>query len=213
MTTQSNNYPASLEVAYPAEPLDRMTTFFRIFYAIPILVILTFLAATGEGLINDASQEMNSSSTGIAGGLFAATALMILFRQRYPRWWFDFMLEFNRFSMRVWAYIALLTDRYPSTVEQQSVQLHITYPDVQQDLNRWLPLIKWLLALPHYIVLVFLSIGAVVAIIIAWFAILFTGRYPKELFDFVVGVNRWGLRVSAYALLLTTDEYPPFSLQ
>jgi hypothetical protein len=214
MTSKPRPYPVKLEIDYPQEPLNRATTFFRILCAVPILVLITILGVTGEGYVSsDASQEMSSSGLGISGGLFAATALMILFRQRYPRWWFDFMLEFNRFSMRVWAYLMLLTDRYPSTVEQQSVHLDIPYPDVKQDLNRWLPLVKWLLALPHYVVLVFLVIGAVIATILAWFAILFTGRYPRGLFEFVVGVNRWAMRVTAYALLLTTDEYPPFSLQ
>jgi hypothetical protein len=138
---------------------------------------------------------------------------MILFRQRYPRWWFDFSRELARFGYRVGAYLALLTDQYPSTVEEQAVHLEIDYPDVKNDLNRWMPLVKWLLAIPHYIVLGFLAIGAVFAVIIAWFAILFTGKYPRALFEFVVGVGRWGLRVNAYAFLLVTDRYPPFSLQ
>ena len=138
---------------------------------------------------------------------------MILFRQRYPRWWFDFALQFHRFSARVAAYGALLTDRYPSTVEEQSVHLDIDYPDAERDLNRWLPLVKWLLVIPHLIVLFFLFIGAFFAVVIAWFAILFTGRYPRGLFDYVVGVGRWALRVTAYATLLVTDRYPPFSLR
>ncbi len=145
-------------------------------------------------------------------GLFAATLLMILFRRRYPRWWFDFALELTRFGVRVGAYLALLTDRYPSTVEHQSVALDLDYPDAERDLNRWLPLVKWFLAIPHYFVLFFLFIGAFVAVVVAWFAILFTGRYPRGLFDYVVGVGRWTLRVEAYAMLLTTDRYPPFSL-
>jgi hypothetical protein len=137
---------------------------------------------------------------------------MILFRQRYPRWWFDFALQFNRFGARVGAYVVLLTDRYPSTVEEQSVHLDLDYPDAERDLNRWLPLVKWLLVIPHLIVLAFLAIGAFFAVIVAWFAILFTGRYPRGLFDYVVGVGRWALRVQAYATLLVTDRYPPFSL-
>jgi hypothetical protein len=138
---------------------------------------------------------------------------MIVVRLRYPRWWFDFARELTRFGARVSAYMALLTDRYPSTVDEQSVHLEIEYPDVEKDLNRWLPLVKWLLAIPHYFVLLFLWIGAIIAILIAWFAILITGRYPKSLFDYVVGVGRWTLRVSAYAFLLVTDRYPPFSLK
>jgi hypothetical protein len=138
--------------------------------------------------------------------------LMIVFRQKYPRWWFDFALELSRFSSRVGAYLTLLTDRYPSTDETQSVHLEIDYPDAKTGLNRWLPLVKWLLAIPHFVILVFLIAGVLVVTVIAWFAILFTGRYPRTLFDYVVGVGRWALRVNAYAFLLVTDEYPPFSL-
>ena len=144
--------------------------------------------------------------------LFVATLLMILFRQRYPRWWFEFGRELTRFGARICAYVALLSDQYPSTVDEQSVHLDIDYPDAERDLNRWLPLVKWLLAIPHFIVLFFLSIGAFFAVVIAWFAILFTGRYPRGLFDYVVGVGRWWLRVQAYAILLVTDRYPPFAL-
>ncbi|HSX17517.1 MAG TPA: DUF4389 domain-containing protein [Patescibacteria group bacterium] len=213
----AKSYPASLDIDYPDQPLDRTTTFFRIIWVIPIFVILMLLTASGNGYMNshihEASKQVSIHGRNIAGGLFAATALMILFRQRYPRWWFDFALELNRFSTRVSAYLFLLTDRYPSTVETQSVHLGLTYPDVKQDLNRWLPLVKWFLALPHYFVLFVLVFCAAVATILAWFAILFTGRYPKGLFDFVVGVGRWSLRVSAYAFLLVTDQYPPFSLK
>jgi len=213
MATRTSVYPASLNIDYPKK-LDRLTTFFRVIWAIPVLAILILLTATGnENFSNEAGKEMSQNGGGIVVGLFAATVLMILFRQRYPRWWFDFALELNRFSMRVSAYLFLLTDLYPSTVEKQSVHLELTYPDVKQDLNKWMPLVKWLLAVPHYFVLVVLSIGALGATIIAWFAILFTGRYPQGLFDFVVGVARWNLRVNAYAVLLITDQYPPFSLK
>lgn len=213
MATKTGSYPASLDIDYPNK-LDRLTTFFRVLWIIPIFIILSLLLATGsEGLMDETGKQMSEGGGGIVVGLFAATALMILFRRRYPRWWFDFALELNRFSMRITAYLLLLTDQYPSTVEKQSVHLDIPYPDAQRDLNRWLPLVKWLLALPHYLVLIVLGIGAIAASIIAWFAILFTGRYPRGLFDFVVGVSRWNLRVSAYALLLTTDQYPPFSLK
>lgn len=214
MTTKTDGeYPATLGIDYP-QKLDRWTTFVRVIWAIPILVILTLLTASGSGDgAHEAGKEMTRDGGGIAVGLFAATALMILFRQRYPRWWFDFALELNRFSTRVGAYLFLLTDRYPSTVEGQSVHLDIAYPDVKQELNRWLPLVKWLLALPHYLVLIVLGLVAFLATVIAWFAILFTGRYPRSLFDFVVGVGRWSVRVNAYAFLLTTDQYPPFSLK
>lgn len=212
VATKTNlpHYPANLEIDYPKK-MNRLTTFFRIFWAIPALIVLSLLSGAGsDGSTNDAGKQMVESSGGIAAGLFFATLLLVLFRQRYPRWWFDFALEFNRFSTRVGAYLLLLTDLYPSTVEKQSVQLDITYPDAKKDLNRWLPLVKWFLAIPHYFVLFVLVIAVVVVTIIAWFAILFTGRYPRELFDFVVGVNRWSLRVGAYAFLLTTDQYPPF---
>jgi hypothetical protein len=213
MTTQLEPYAARLDIDYP-ERLDRVTTFFRLIWIIPIAVILSLLSATGnETVISAAGDRVVRTSGGISSGLALATALMIVFRVRYPRWWFDFARELTRFGARVGAYFALLTDRYPSTVEEQSVHLEIDYPDVERDLNRWLPLVKWLLAIPHFIVLVFLWLAAIVAIVIAWFAILFTGRYPRGLFDFVVGVGRWTLRVGAYAFLLVTDRYPPFSLR
>jgi hypothetical protein len=204
------SYPARLEVDY-TDRHDRVTTFFRVFTVIPIAIVLTVLTA-GVTRTYHENGQMSSSNGGITAGLFIATLLMILFRQRYPRWWFDFILELTRFSTRVSAYLTLLTDQYPSTVEEQSVHLQIDYPDVQRDLNRWLPLVKWLLAIPHLIVLFVLSVAAFFAVVIAWFAILFTGRYPRGLFDFVVGVARWWLRVQAYATFLVTDRYPPFSL-
>jgi hypothetical protein len=211
MTAEADTYAARLQIDYP-ERLDRLTTFFRIIWIIPIAIILGLLTASGgTRVVTETGETIRRSGGGIAGGLAMATALMILFRQRYPRWWFDFARELVRFEMRVGAYFALLTDRYPSTVDEQSVHLEIDYPDVERDLNRWLPLVKWLLAIPHVIVLVVLLIVAIFAIVIAWFAILFTGRYPRALFDFVVGVSRWALRVQAYAMLLVTDRYPPFS--
>ncbi len=197
------SYPVQFSVDYPDRPLDRLTTAFRIIVVIPIAIVLGTVSAAG-------------TSTGVgavaAGGLLLlGPLLMILFRQKYPRWWFDWNLQILRFSNRVTAYLSLLDDRYPSTDEEQAVHLDFPYPDAPR-LNRWLPLIKWLLAIPHYVALFFLSIAAFVAVIIAWFAILFTGRYPRSLFDFVVGVLRWGNRVTGYALVLITDQYPPFSL-
>jgi hypothetical protein len=213
MTTQSDQYPARLDIDYPEE-LDRLTTFFRLIWALPIVIVLSLLTATGnETVVTETGEKVRESGGGIVGGLFVATMLMIVFRQRYPRWWFDFALELNRFSTRVGSYLGLLTDSYPSVEESQSVHLEIDYPDVEQDLNRFLPLVKWLLAIPHYVVLVVLVVGAIIAIVSAWFAILFTGRYPRGLFDYVVGVGRWGLRVQAYATLLVTDRYPPFNLK
>ena len=213
MVTPQQPYGARLEIDYP-EQLDRLTTFFRLIWIIPIMIILSLVsAATSWTVVTDTGETITGSSGGIAAGLFTATALMILFRQRYPRWWFDFAREFARFSTRVFAYLVLLTDQYPSTVEEQSVHLDLDYPDVEQDLNRWLPLVKWFLAIPHYIVLTVLFLVAIVVAVIAWFAILFTGRYPRGLFDYMVGVGRWGLRVQAYAFFLVTDQYPPFSLK
>lgn len=206
----SKAYPVKLSVDYPDREMDRITTLFRIFAIIPIAIIL--------GLISGASQSWEGQE-GVryqyaAGGLIvAATVLMIVFRQKYPRWWFDWNVALINFSTRVSAYLALLRDEYPSTDEEQAVHITIPYPNVKEELNRWLPLVKWFLAIPHYIVLAFLAIGVIVAVIIAWFAILINGRYPKSLFDYVVGVMRWGLRVSAYAAILVTDIYPPFSLE
>jgi hypothetical protein len=204
LITEPETYAARLDVDYPEE-LNRLTTLLRVIRIIPILIILALL--TGS-----AGDAVRRSGGGVSAGLGLATALMILFRQVYPRWWFDFARELTRFSGRVVAYLALLTDRYPSTVDAQAVHLEVDYPNVEEDLNRWLPLVKWLLAIPHYIVLIVLMTLAVLAVVVAWFAILFTGRYPKGLFDFVVGVGRWGLRVQAYAFLLVTDRYPPFRL-
>ena len=196
-------YAARLTVDYP-ERLDRLTTLLPLVWILPIVVLLSIIDAAGEGAWTGGA---------LLGGLWLATMIMLAVRVVYPRWWFDFAREFTRFGGRVCAYAALLTDRYPSTVDEQSVHLEIDYPNVERDLNRWLPLVKWFLAIPHYIVLFFLIIGAVVAIVIAWVAILITGRYPKPLFDYVVGVARWSLRVNAYAFLLVTDRYPQFSLR
>ena len=201
-------YPASFDVVYPDRELDRVTTLFRIFMLVPICVVVALIG--GPGSARTAVPPWAWVSGG--GLLFVAPAVMILFRQKYPRWWFDWNLELARFLSRVSVYAALMDDRYPSTDEQQSVRLEISYPDARAQLNRWLPLVKWLLVLPHYLILALLWVVAVVCVVIAWFAILFTGRYPRGLFDFVVGVGRWSLRVAAYAFLLATDRYPPFSL-
>lgn len=191
------SYAATLTIDYPDRPLNRISTLLRIFWIIPIGIVLT--------LIN---------SQGAAGAvLVLPILLMIVFRQKYPRWWFDFMLGLTRFEARVFAYLALMDDRYPSTDEHQSVHLDLEYPDVQQDLNRWMPLVKWILAIPHYLVMAVLGIGSVFAVAFAWFAVLFTGRYPRRAFDFVEGVFRYCLRVQAYAFLLVTDKYPPFRLR
>ena len=203
-------YPVTLAIDYPDRALNRLTTFFRLFTLIPIAIISALVSGASFG----GARMPNWDWLFVAGGiLFLAPLLMILFRQKYPRWWFDWNIALTKFSARVATYFGLLTDVYPSTDEEQMVHIEIPYPDVPKDLSRGLPLVKWFLAIPHYIVLACLGIAAVVCIVIAWFAILFTGRYPRGLFDFVVSVYRWGLRISAYAFLLTTDQYPPFSLQ
>lgn len=213
MVTQTTSYPARLEIDYP-EKLDRLTTLLRAIWAIPILVIMALLTGGGgESVVTETGETIQTTGWQIASGLFLATMLMIVFRERYPRWWFDFSRELTRFTTRVGAYLVALTDRYPSTVEQQSVHLEIDYPDVKQDLNRWLPLVKWFLAIPHYLVLSVLIAIALLAAVVGWFAVLITGRYPRALFDYLVGVGRWTLRVQAYAFLLVTDQYPPFSLK
>jgi uncharacterized membrane protein len=203
-TPTSTSYPLKLSVDYPDRELNRLTTGFRIFTAIPILII--------AGLLTGGAGWHWAYAVAAGGIVFLPTLLMVLFRQKYPRWWFDWNLELLRFTTRIAVYLALMDDRYPSTDEKQSVTLELSYPDAQRDLNRWLPLIKWLLAIPHYIVLIFLWIASFFLVIFAWFAILFTRRYPRSLFDFVEGVIRWETRVVAYAFVLTTDRYPPFSL-
>ncbi|HEY3096221.1 MAG TPA: DUF4389 domain-containing protein [Acidimicrobiia bacterium] len=198
MSVQATPYPLTFSVVYPDRELNRVTTGFRLILAIPLLLLLALFARghpAGAGLL-----------------LFLPVLALLALRQKYPRWWFDFNLQLARLEARIYSYLFLLRDEYPSVDEEQAVHLDIVYPDAKNDLNRWLPLVKWLLAIPHYIVLLFLSIAAGVVVIIAWFAILFTGRYPRGMFDFVVGVLRWALRVSAYAFLLVTDRYPPFTL-
>ena len=207
---QQSSYPVQFSVDYPDRALNRLTTFFRIFVAIPILIVLgTIAGATWQSSSNGKTIIVVA---GVGGVLFWGPLLMILFRQKYPRWWFDWNLELLRFANRVAVYLSLMDDQYPSTTDHQSVHLDYPYPDAANDLNRWLPLVKWFLAIPHYIVLVFLQIAVAVVLIIVWFAILFTEHYPSGLFDFVEGVLRWRNRVAAYAFLLVTDEYPPFRL-
>ena len=207
---QQGSYPIRFSVDYPDRVLDRVTTAFRIFVAVPIFIVLG--AVSGGTWQWSHGRGSSAVAAGAGGLLFFGPLLMILFRQKYPRWWFDWNLELQRFTNRVGAYVALMNDRYPSTTDHQSVHLDYDYPNVVSDLNRWLPLVKWFLAIPHYVVLFFLDVAAVVAVIVTWFVILFTGRYPKGIFDFVEGVIRWNNRVIAYALTLVTDRYPPFSL-
>ena len=192
-------YPVRFDIEYP-EQHGRLTAALRLIWVIPIGIVLALITTT-DGAV-----------AGVGGLLFLPALLMILFRQKYPRWWFDWNVQVSRFAARVGAYFLLLRDEYPSTDEEQVVHLEIDYPDVERDLNRWLPLVKWLLAIPHAIVLIVLFVVVFVLVVIAWFAILFTGRYPRGIFDFVVGTVRWFQRVNGYAFLLVTDRYPPFSL-
>ncbi len=208
-------YPVQFSVDYPNRPLNKLSSAFRILAVIPIAIV-SALVSSGSLSLGDiggeTARDISAGITGVGGWVFFAVVLMLLFRQKYPRWWFDWNVALLRFENRVASYLFLLRDEYPATDDDQAVHLVIPYPDAKQDLNRWLPLVKWLLAFPHYIVLVVLVIAMVVVSIVAWFSILFTGRYPKDPFDFVVGVLRWGNRVGAYAFLLTTDKSPPFRL-
>jgi hypothetical protein len=206
-----NDYPVQFAVDYPDRPLNRLTTALRVFTVIPIAIVLGSLSGYSGQWADDAGST--SVAIGGSGLLFLPPLLMLVFREKYPRWWFDWNRELLRFTNRVGTYVALMSDRYPSTDEPQHVRLEFDYPEARGDLNRWLPLVKWFLAIPHYIVLAFLYLGALVVVIIAWFAILFTGRYPRGLFDYVEGVIRWHNRVVAYALILVTDNYPPFRLR
>lgn len=204
----ANSYPVKLTVDYPDRPLNRLTTFFRIFVAIPILIILALLIGTS----GSAAGQPWAFASGV-GILFLPTLLMILFRQKYPRWWFDWNINLLRFILRVKVFMLLMRDEYPATDEEQAVHLEIKYPDVKKELNRWLPIVKWIMAIPHYIILACLYVASLVVVIIAWFAIVFTGKFPKDMFDFLQSVIRWSVRVTSYAFILVTDEYPPFSLQ
>jgi hypothetical protein len=214
---EHSTYPVQFSVDYPDRPLERVSTFFRIFAAVPILIVLGSVSGatwrwTAEGRTTVAGADGSWLFVGAGGLLFIGPLLMILFRQKYPRWWFDWNLELLRFTNRVGAYLALMDDRYPSTDDHQAVHLDYPYPDAARELNRWLPLVKWFLVLPHYVALVVLNIAAVVAVVAAWVAILITGRYPPGLFAFIEGVMRWNNRVAGYAFTLVTDQYPPFRL-
>jgi hypothetical protein len=210
MSPPADAHAARLTIDYPDRDLDRVSTALRLLYAIPVMIVLCLVAG---GVTGDTAGETGGSIGAFGGGVLVLPALlMIVFRNKYPRWWFDFNLQLARFSTRVLSYLALMSDRYPSTDDEQSVHLDLDYPNVPEDLNRWLPLVKWLLAVPHYVALLFLCVAAAIGVVIAWFSVLFTGRYPRAIFGFVESVLRWALRVEAYAFLLVTDRYPPFSL-
>jgi uncharacterized RDD family membrane protein YckC len=200
-------YPVRFSVDYPDRGLDRLTTALRVFTIIPIVIVLGSIGGYGNYAAGGRTIAIGGTSL-----LFLPPLLLIVFRQKYPRWWFDWNLQMLRFTNRVGVYFALMDDRYPSTDEMQAVHLDFGYPDARAGLNRWLPLVKWLLAIPHYVVLFFLYVGTFFAVIAAWLAILFTGRYPQGIFHYVEGVIRWHNRVVGYAFILVTDEYPPFRL-
>lgn len=207
---EPSDYPVTFSVDYPDRKLNRLTTFFRVFTVIPIAIVASLLAGGSYG---GGEGEVGYWAGAGVGLLTLPVLVMILFRKKYPRWWYDWNLELLRFSNRIGIYLSLMDDRYPSTDEQQSVHLYLPHPNVEAELGRGMPLVKWLLAIPHYFVLFFLYIGAFFAVVIAWFAILFTGRYPRGLFNFVEGVYRWQNRVVGYAFALVTDRYPPFRLR
>jgi len=190
-TALANDYPAQFDVEY-TESRNRVTALFRIILAIPVLILSSLV-----------SSAVSYLSLGVA--------LMLLFRGRYPRPWFDWYLYVSQFTNRVYAYDGLLTDEYPSTTDRQRVTTEAQLDEAS--LSRWMPLVKWFLAIPHYIVLALLFLAVSVVLFLAWFIILITGRFPRGLFNFVVGVMRWGWRVNAYVALLSTDRYPPFSLK
>jgi hypothetical protein len=204
------DYPLTYSIDYPDRSLNRLTSFFRLFVAVPILIVLgTVFGGTWWG---NSGANSDGVVIGAGGLLFAGPLLMIVFRQKYPQWWFEWNRELLRFTNRVVVFLLRMDDRYPSTEDQQAVHLDVAFPDALA-LNRWLPLVKWLLAIPHFIVLFFLDVAVLVVVVVSWFAILFTGRYPRGLFDFVEGVIRWHNRVVAYALIMITDAYPPFQLR
>ncbi len=207
-----SEYPVTFDVEYPDRSLNRLTTFFRIFTVIPIAILVTTITGFSTEF-DQVGEQAETISLGGVGILVIPVVLMLLFRRKYPRWWFDWNLNLQRFLNRIGVYLLLMDDRYPSTDEEQAVRLLYPYPDVERELGRGMPLVKWLLAIPHYVVLLFLHIGVFFAVVGAWFAILFTGRYPRGIFDFVEGVLRWHNRVVGYAFALVTDRYPPFSLR
>ncbi len=177
-----------------------------------IPIYLLYLALTGASYSTSSSGDSTQLAAAGAGLLILAPLLMILFRKKYPAWWAEWNRQLLRFSNRIAVYLYLMDDTYPSTDDEQAVHLNFENPNAERDLMRGMPLVKWFLAIPHYIVLFFLGIAAVFCIFFSWFAILFTGRYPRSLFEFVEGVMRWGNRVAAYAFILITDDYPPFRL-
>ena len=212
MGNTTNNYPANLSIDYP-EKSNKLTVLFRIFLIIPVFIV--FCLIVGKITYGSNSRHSLNYVSDLyygAGMVFIPTILMILFRKKYPRWWFEWNISLTKFAARVFSYLVLLRDEYPSTDDEQAVHIDISYPDAENDLRRGMPLIKWFLVIPHVIILVILFIAVILCTVISWFVILVTGNYPRRIFDFVVGVMRWSLRVFAYFFLLVTDQYPPFRL-
>lgn len=199
---KDNSYPcAALSIPCPSSS-DRLTAFFRIFCVVPVLILFVLLVGGHAG-----------KGVSVGGGfLFLSIMLVIVFRKKYPKIWFDWIYYLSRFSARIFSYLFLLRDEYPAIEDEQFVKLELQYPNVATELHRGMPLVKWFLAIPHYIVLAMLLIAVICVTIIAWFSIVFTGKYPAAMHKFVVAVFRWCLRVNAYAFLLLTDKYPPFRL-
>jgi Domain of unknown function (DUF4389) len=189
-----SDYPVTFDIEYP-ERLSRWKIFVKWLLAIPHFIIVYLLVL-------------------VAGVLEFIAFFAVLFTKKWPRGLFDFTVQIYRWTANVYAYaVTLQRDEYPP-FSGDAGQYPLTF-DVEYDdnLSRWQIFVKWLLAIPHYIVLLFLGLAASVVVFIAFFAILFTGRYPRGMFDFVTGVARWWFRVQAYAFWFMTDRYPPFSLK
>jgi hypothetical protein len=200
-----NPYPVTLSIDYADRGRNRLTVGLRLFTALPVVIVL---ALVGTGSISFGY----GWSFGAGGVLFLPTVFMLLFRRKYPGWWFDFNLNLVRFGNRVFSYLLILRDEYPSTDQEQAVHVGLPDPQGGAHLSRGMPLVKWFLAIPHYIILIFLYIAVTVVSVISWFIVLFTGSYPRSFHNFVVGVLRWSVRVQAYSFVLVTDRYPPFQL-
>jgi hypothetical protein len=194
VATAAADYPARFDVEYP-ERLSRWKIFVKWLFAIPHFIIVYLLQ--------------------IVGALMVFVAFFsILFTKRWPLMMFEFMVQIQRWTENVTVYaLTLQRDEYPPFSGEAGEYAVLFEIDNDESLSRWKIFVKWLLVIPHLIVLAFLAIAASVAVFIGFFAILFTARFPRGLFDFVVGVLRWTIRVNAYAGWLMTDRYPPFSLK
>jgi hypothetical protein len=204
-------YPVRLWMEYP-ERLSRLSTFFRLLLAIPVFI---FVALLSGGSVDaqqwdpDQTQNTGVAASSVIGGVLLAIWITILLRRNIPRWLFDFYVAVQRFSYRALAYFALLIDKYPAFEGNWYLQYWVDYPERP---SRWKVLFwKLITSIPHFFILIFLSIAAAIVVFIAWFAILFTAKFPRGMHDFVVGVLRWYARVHAYFASLT-DAFPPFSL-